>query len=361
MNSNVNARVLTLSPYKPGKTIAQLEREYGVSNVIKLASNENPRGASPRVCNAISKELDSLTRYPDPSGHNLKQALSRKLGVPEECITLGNGSNDVLELAARVAVSPGSKCVVDEHCFVVYPLAIAAAHGKMVSVKSRKWCHDLVRTSEVVDALTSIVYIANPNNPTGTYVTDSELRTFIESVPSTVWIVIDEAYFEYVGETDYPNGVEFSKEFPNVVVTRTFSKAYGLASLRVGYSVSSSYFAELLNRIRQPFNVNSVALAAAEAALDDTEYLDESVVINSEEMKFVQDSLREQELEYIRSVGNFITFDCGMDALPLYEKLLRKGIIVRPIANYGMPNHLRVTIGTHEENVRFIHALAAVL
>ncbi len=361
MNSNVNARVLTLSPYKPGKTIAQLEREYGVSNVIKLASNENPRGASPRVCNAISKELNSLTRYPDPSGHNLKQALSRKLGVPEECITLGNGSNDVLELAARVAVSPGSKCVVDEHCFVVYPLAIAAAHGKMVSVKSRKWCHDLVRTSEVVDALTSIVYIANPNNPTGTYVTDSGLRTFIESVPSTVWIVIDEAYFEYVGETDYPNGVEFSKEFPNVVVTRTFSKAYGLASLRVGYSVSSSYFAELLNRIRQPFNVNSVALAAAEAALDDTEYLDESVVINSEEMKFVQDSLREQELEYIRSVGNFITFDCGMDALPLYEKLLRKGIIVRPIANYGMPNHLRVTIGTHEENVRFVQALAAVL
>ena len=361
MNSNVNARVLTLSPYKPGKTIAQLEREYGVSNVIKLASNENPRGASPRVCNAISKELNSLTRYPDPSGHNLKQALSRKLGVPEECITLGNGSNDVLELAARVAVSPGSKCVVDEHCFVVYPLAIAAAHGKMVNVKSRKWCHDLVRTSEVVDALTSIVYIANPNNPTGTYVTDSGLRTFIESVPSTVWIVIDEAYFEYVGETDYPNGVEFSKEFPNVVVTRTFSKAYGLASLRVGYSVSSSYFAELLNRIRQPFNVNSVALAAAEAALDDTEYLDESVVINSEEMKFVQDSLREQELEYIRSVGNFITFDCGMDALPLYEKLLRKGIIVRPIANYGMPNHLRVTIGTHEENVRFVQALAAVL
>lgn len=361
MKSTVNARVLTLSPYKPGKTIAQLEREYGVSNVIKLASNENPRGASPRVCDAISKELDSLTRYPDPFGRNLKQALSRKLGVSEECITLGNGSNDVLELAARVAVSPGSKCVVDEHCFVVYPMAIAAAHGKLVTVKSREWCHDLVRTSEVVDAQTSIVYIANPNNPTGTYVTDSELRAFIESVPSTVWIVIDEAYFEYVGETDYPNGVEISKEFPNVVVTRTFSKAYGLASLRVGYSVSSSYFAELLNRIRQPFNVNSVALAAAEAALGDTEYLDESVAMNSEEMTFVQDCLREQKLEYIRSVGNFITFDCGMDALSPYEKLLRQGIIVRPIANYGMPNHLRVTIGTHEENVRFVHALSRVL
>lgn len=361
MNLNVNARVLTLSPYKPGKTIAQLEREYGVTNAIKLTSNENPRGASPRVHNAISKVLDTLTRYPDPSGRNLKQALSRKLGVSEECITLGNGSNDVLELAARVAVSPGSKCVVDEHCFEVYPMAIAAAHGRQVTVKSCKWSQDLVRTAEVVDANTSIVYIANPNNPTGTFVTDSELRAFIESVPSTVWIVIDEAYFEYVGETDYPNGVEISKEFPNVVATRTFSKAYGLASLRVGYSVSSSYFAELLNRIRQPFNVNSMALAAAEAALGDTAYLDESVAMNSEEMKFVQDCLREQGLEYIRSVGNFITFDCGMDALPIYEKLLRQGVIVRPIANYGMPNHLRVTIGTHEENVRFAQALSRVL
>lgn len=361
MNSNVNARVLTLSPYRPGKTIAQLEREYGVANAVKLTSNENPRGASPRVRDAMSKELDTLTRYPDPSGHNLKQALSQKLGVSTECITLGNGSNDVLELAARVAVSPGSKCVVDEHCFEVYPMAIAAAHGEQVTVESREWCQDLVRTAEVVDANTSIVFIANPNNPTGTYVTDSELRAFVESVPSSVWIVVDEAYFEYVGEADYPNGVELSKDYSNVVVTRTFSKAYGLASLRVGYSVSSSYFAELLNRIRQPFNVNSMALAAAEAALNDTAYLDESVAMNSEEMRFLQDCLSEQGLEYIRSVGNFITFDCGRDALPLYEELLRQGIIVRPIANYGMPNHLRVTIGTHEENERFAKALSAVL
>lgn len=361
MTSNVNARVLTLSPYRPGKTIDQLEREFGVTNAVKLTSNENPRGASPRVCSAISNQLNSLTRYPDPSGHNLKQALSRRLDVSTDCITLGNGSNDVLELAARVAVSPGSKCVVDEHCFEVYPMAIAAAHGEQVTVKSRNWCQDLLRTVDVVDASTSIVYIANPNNPTGTYVTDSELRDFVEAVPSNVWIVIDEAYFEYVGEADYPDGVELGKKYPNVVVTRTFSKAYGLASLRVGYSVSSSYFAELLNRIRQPFNVNSMALAAAEAALGDTEYLDESVAMNSEEMRFVQGRLRKQGVEYIRSVGNFITFDCGMDALPLYEKLLRQGIIVRPIANYGMPNHLRVTIGTHEENERFAHALATVL
>ena len=361
MNSNVNARVLTLSPYRPGKTIAELEREYGATNVIKLTSNENPRGASPRVRDAICGELDTLTRYPDPAGRNLKKILSRKLGVSTDCITLGNGSNDVLELAARVAVSPGSKCVVDEHCFEVYPMAIAAAHGKLVSVESRDWSQDLVRTAEIVDANTSIVYIANPNNPTGTYVNASELRTFVESIPSSVWIVIDEAYFEYVSESDYPNGVELCREFENVVVTRTFSKAYGLASLRVGYSVSSSYFAELLNRIRQPFNVNSMALAAAEAALGDTAYLDESVAMNTKEMKFLQDVLHEQGLEYIHSVGNFITFDCTKEALPLYEKLLRKGIIVRPIANYGMPNHLRVTVGTHEENERFAEALATAM
>lgn len=361
MTSNVNARVLTLSPYRPGKTTDQLEREFGVKNAVKLTSNENPRGASPKVRSAIAKELDTLTRYPDPSGHNLKQALSRKLNVSTECITLGNGSNDVLELAARVAVSPGSDCVVDEHCFEVYPMAIAAAHGNLVSVASREWSQDLVQTAELVDETTSIVYIANPNNPTGTYVTDSELRAFVQSIPSTVWIVIDEAYFEYVSECDYPDGVELSKEFPNIVVTRTFSKAYGLAALRIGYSVSSSYFAELLNRIRQPFNVNSMALAAAEAALSDVKYLEESIAMNSKEMRYMVDILGELGLEYISSVGNFITFDCGMEALGLYEKLLSQGIIVRPISNYGMPNHLRVTIGTHEENERFAHALTTVL
>ena len=361
MTPHVNARVLTLSPYRPGKTIDQLEREYGVTNAIKLTSNENPRGASPRVSRAISRELNSLTRYPDPSGHNLKQALSRKLDVSTECITLGNGSNDVLELAARVAVSPGSNCVVDEHCFEVYPMAIAAAHGKLVSVASRDWSQDLVQTADVVDETTSIVYIANPNNPTGTYVTDSELRAFLEEVPSSVWVVIDEAYFEYVSESDYPNGVELCKEFPNTVVTRTFSKAYGLASLRVGYSVSSSYFAELLNRIRQPFNVNSMALAAAEAALGDSAYLKESVAMNSDELRYIEGCLSELGFEYIPSVGNFITFDCKREAVPLYEKLLRQGIIVRPIANYGMPNHLRVTIGTHEENERFAEALATAM
>ncbi|MCY3885779.1 MAG: histidinol-phosphate transaminase [Gammaproteobacteria bacterium] len=358
MNSNVNTRVLTLSPYLPGKTIAELLREYGIHNSIKLSSNENPRGASPQVLGAIAKEFDTLTRYPDPTGRGLKQALSQKLGVSSDCITLGNGSNDVLELAARVAVSPGSSCVVDEHCFEVYPMAIAAAHGKLVSVESRNWRQDLARTAEVVDEATSIVYIANPNNPTGTYVTGYELKSFIESVPPFVWIVIDEAYFEYVNEADYPNGVEFCRQHPNLIITRTFSKAYGLASMRVGYSVSSSYFAELLNRIRQPFNVNSMALAAAQAALKDDAYLAESVAMNSEEMTYVMDCLSEQGFEYIPSVANFVTFDCGVDSSSLYDSLLRQGVIVRPISNYGMPNHLRVTIGTHEENVRFAEALA---
>lgn len=360
MTAAVNERVLGLSPYTPGKAMEELERELGIANSIKLASNENPRGPSSTVRAALQESIESISRYPDAAGFGLKRLLAQQLDVSTDQITLGNGSNDVLELAARVAMSPGTKGIVGEHCFVVYPLAIAGAHGQMVVVPSIEWRDDLSKIAEVVDGETRIIYLANPNNPTGTYFTDLEIRTLLDEVPSNVWVVIDEAYFEYVSEDDYPNGVDLAKEYPNVIATRTFSKAYGLASLRVGYCVSSSYFADLLNRIRQPFNVNSMALAAAEAAIQDTDYLTESVQMNSAGMSYLETSLRELGYQFIPSVANFITFDCGEDATSTYDRLLRLGVIVRPIASYDMPNHLRVTIGTHAENARFIEALESI-
>ncbi len=360
MTATVNERVLELSPYTPGKAVEELERELGVADSIKLASNENPRGPSSTVRAALEGAIEAVSRYPDAAGFRLKQLLAQQLDVSADQITLGNGSNDVLELAARVAMSPGTKGIVGEHCFVVYPLAIAAAHGQMVVVPSIDWRDDLFRIAEVVDGDTRIIFLANPNNPTGTYFSELELRRLLDAVPSEVWVVIDEAYFEYVSEDDYPNGVELVREYPNVIATRTFSKAYGLASLRVGYCVSSSYFADLLNRIRQPFNVNSMALAAAEAALQDIDYLTESVQLNAAGMNYLENSLLELGYEFIPSVANFLTFDCGEDATSTYNRLLRLGVIVRPIASYEMPNHLRVTIGTHAENARFIEALASI-
>ena len=360
MKPAINTRVLDLAPYIPGKSVDVLMRELGIQDAIKLASNENPRGPSSKVLEAISKTTSSLSRYPDPDGFHLKAQIAERLEIQSDHITLGNGSNDILELAARVAMSPGSEGIVDEYCFVVYPLAIAGAHGHVRVVPSNNWAHDLDRMIDAITEDTRIVFLANPNNPTGTYFTDSELSSFLDQIPSYVWVVIDEAYFEYVSAPDYPNGLKYVKEYENVIVTRTFSKAYGLAGLRIGYSISSTYCADLLNRVRQPFNANSIALAAAEAALLDENYLSESIQMNREEMRFLEDSFRKLGYEFIPSLGNFVCIDTGGDASTLNQALLEKGVIVRPVANYKMPNHLRVTVGTHDENTRFIDALGQI-
>lgn len=359
--ANINARVAGMTPYQPGKPIEELARELGVADIVKLASNENPRGPGPAVRAALELAAADLSRYPDGSGYRLKAALSEHLGVPAEQITLGNGSNDVLELAARVAVSPGTEGIVDEHAFVVYPLAVAAAHGTLVTVPSRRFRHDLdAMRSRITDA-TRIVFIANPNNPTGTWVTGAELTAFLDAVPRSVWVVLDEAYWEYVSEPDYPDGIGLLARFPNLIVTRTFSKIHGLAGLRVGYSVSAPGFADLMNRIRQPFNTSSLALAAAAAALGDREFVATSRALNDAGMRQLADGLDALAVERIPSIGNFVTFDCGREAMPVYEALLRRGVIVRPVANYGMPRHLRVSVGLPEENERFLHALRDVL
>ena len=355
--TNVNPRVAGLTPYQPGKPIEELTRELGIPDVVKLASNENPRGPGPAVRAALERAASDLSRYPDGSGYRLKAALSDRLGVPAERITLGNGSNDVLELAARVAISPGTEGVVDEHAFVVYPLAVTAAQGTLVTVPSRNWGHDLGAMRERVTGATRIVFIANPNNPTGTWVGESELRAFLEAIPRSVWVVLDEAYHEYVSQPGHPDGIRLLARHPNLIVTRTFSKIHGLAGLRIGYSVSAAEFADLMNRIRQPFNTSSLALAAAEAALADSDFVATSKSMNDAGMRQLTGGLDALGIERIPSIGNFVTFDCGREALPVYEALLHRGVIVRPVANYGMPRHLRVSIGLAEENERFLHAL----
>ena len=350
-----------LSPYQPGKPIEELEREYGVRNAIKLASNENPLGPSPKALAAARAALADIQRYPDGNGFVLKAALARHLGVDVAQLTLGNGSNDVLEFAARGFATPEHEIVFSAHAFAVYPIATQAVGARAVITPARDWGHDLAAMRAAVNGRTRVVFVANPNNPTGTWMPAKELEAFILDLPDHVIAVIDEAYFEYVEEAVYASMLPLVQRCPNLIVMRTFSKAYGLAGLRVGYAVSSPALADVLNRVRQPFNVNSVALAAAAAALDDPEHVRQAAALNRAGMQRVTAGVAALGLTTIPSVANFVCIDVGRPALPVYEALLRQGVIVRPVANYGMPNHLRVTIGLPQENERFLQALETVL
>ncbi|TAA48029.1 MULTISPECIES: histidinol-phosphate transaminase [Corallincola] len=356
-----NAGIRGLHPYQAGKPVSELERELGISNVVKLASNENPLGISDKVKQALVSEFTELSRYPDANGFYLKEKLASRLGVESAQITLGNGSNDVLELIARTFVSAEHEVMFAEHAFVVYPLVTQAIGAKPCVVPAKAYGHDLDAMAAAISDKTKMIFIANPNNPTGTFLSKECLKAFIAAVPKDVIVVLDEAYDEYVDASDRANSVEWLNDYPNLVVTRTFSKAYGLAGLRVGYSVSSADMAGLLNRLRQPFNVNSLALKAAEVALDDNEFLHESVSVNRQGMTQLTDFFRQQQINFIPSWGNFVTFDTGRNGTDVYDALLHQGVIVRPIGGYGLPNHLRVSIGTSEENNRFIDALTSVL
>ncbi len=353
--------VQAIEPYQPGKPLSELAREYGIEDAIKLASNENPIGPSPRALAAAQAALGDIARYPDGGGFSLKRALSDKLGVAPEQITLGNGSNDVLEFVARAFASSGDEVIYAQHAFAVYELVTRAVGARPVVVPARNWGHDLAGMQRAITPRTRLVFIANPNNPTGTWLSRDELEAFVQQVPSHALVVVDEAYFEYVEEPAYPDAVRWIARYPNVVVTRTFSKAYGLAGLRVGYGVSTREVADYLNRVRQPFNVNSVGAAAAEAALADEEHLQRSIAMNRDGLRQLIEGLKRLKLPFIPSVANFITIDIGRPANAAYESLLRKGVIVRPVASYGMPNHLRVTVGLPAENERFLVALRAVL
>ena len=353
--------ISSLNPYIPGKPISELERELGISHSVKLASNENPLGPSKHAKAVIHGQLEELSLYPDGSGFALCNALAEHHSVDSACITLGNGSNDVLDMIARVFLSPGKEAVFSEYAFAVYPIVTQAVGATARIASAVDYGHDLDAMRELINDNTRVIFIANPNNPTGTWLSSSAIKSFLDDVPSNVIVVMDEAYFEYVQEGDYPDSTQWLADFDNLVVTRTFSKAYGLAALRVGYSLSHPDVANLLNRVRQPFNVNTLAQSAALASLGDNDHIDESVRTNLRGMQQFEEAFSKMGLEWIPSVGNFITVDLKQKAAPVDKKLLRQGVITRPVANYGLPDHLRITIGLSEQNERCINALKEAL
>lgn len=364
---SASSGILNLQPYVPGKPVSELEREYGVHNAIKLASNENPLGPSPLAVEAARGALQGCERYPDGNGFALKQALAEKLSVPSRWLSLGNGSNEILELIARVFLMQGANAVFSEHAFAVYPIVTQAvsAEARIAAANSpdhaMPYGHDLEALAQLVDVNTRVVFIANPNNPTGTWLASVELEAFIRQLPAHVVVVVDEAYFEYVREEEYPDTLKWVERYANLVVTRTFSKIYGLAGLRIGYAVSQTTITELLNRARQPFNVNSIALAAAQAALQDDEHVERSVRVNREGMQQLMSACERLGLGYLPSVANFLCVHTRKPGTEVYAALLPEGIILRPVDNYGLPEYLRITIGSGEENRRVIEALEKVL
>lgn len=353
--------VQQLIPYKAGKPIEELERELGLTRIIKLASNENPLGPGEKALAAIQAALTELALYPDGSGFNLKQALARKYALDVGQITLGNGSNDILELVARAFLTPGLEAIFSQHAFAVYPIVTQAAGATAVVVPALNYGHDLDAMLRSVTEKTRLVFIANPNNPTGTLLNQASLDSFIDALPTSCVCVLDEAYFEFVSGAEAINSIDWLKKYPNLLITRTFSKAYGLAGLRVGYGLSSPQIADILNRVRQPFNNNALALAAAEAALLDDEHLRQTLAVNALGMQQLIEGFKNLGLEWIPSAGNFVLVDLKQPGQPVYEALLRKGVIVRPVGNYELPNHLRISIGTQTENQLFLQALTAVL
>ena len=360
------AYVRAIAPYQPGKPISELAREFGLDEraIVKLASNENPRGISPKALAAVKAALPELGRYPD--GYDLTRALSDRLGVAMQQIVLGNGSNDVLEFAGMAFLAPGCSAVYSQHAFAVYPLATQARGAESIVVPAKNFGHDLEAMLAAIRPGTHVVFIANPNNPTGTMLTAAELGSFLERAPKNVIVVVDEAYNEYLDPALRCPSIAWIGRFPNLIVTRTFSKVYGLAGLRVGYAVCHAEVAALLNRVRQPFNVNNLAIVAAVAALADDEFVRASYELNVAGMAQLTGGCKRLGLAWIPSYGNFVTVEIprkggASQAGAVFQKLLRLGVIVRPLAGYAMPDHLRVTIGLAAENARFLEALEAVL
>jgi len=360
-------QIKQLHPYSPGKPIEELERELGISNAIKLASNENPLGCSPQARSVLAQASEHIELYPDANAYYLKQKLGQKLAVNENQITIGNGSNDVLDLIARSFLDANAEAVFSQYAFMVYGMVTQAcgASARIAPAlgpdSESPYGHDLDAMAGLISDKTRVVFIANPNNPTGTWLCSDELQAFVENVPGHIAIVIDEAYFEYVDLDQYPDTLGWLERFPNLIVTRTFSKIYGLAGLRVGYSVSSAELCDLFNRVRQPFNGNSLGLAAACAALDDDAFVEQSRNSNAQGLRSMRQWFDARNVEYIPSAGNFLTVSFGESSAQIYQELLQRGIIVRPVANYGMPEFLRISVGTEPQLQALYQALDDLL
>ena len=357
----INRGIDDLSPYEPGKPIEDLERELGIENAIKLASNENPMGPSPKIFDSIENVLKETHRYPDGNATRLKSTIARKFNVTDNQVTIGNGSNDIIEFVARIFLSRNDSAIYSEHAFAVYPLVVKAVGAKGIEVPAKNFSHDLDLMLESIEESTKLIFIANPNNPTGSFIEYDELIKFLEKVPEHIIVLLDQAYFDYSSfETKDMEFDDLSK-FPNLIMSRSFSKAYGLAGFRVGFCVSSKEIADYLNRGRQPFNANSLALFAAEKALEDQDFIDKCLQLNLEQKELLYKELDSLGYKCLPSRANFISFDCKQDSSEAFNKLLMEGVIVRSLAVYKMPNYLRVSVGLPEENLSFLEKIKLTL
>ena len=357
----VNRGIDDLSPYEPGKPIEDLERELGIENAIKLASNENPMGPSPKIFDSIEDVLKETHRYPDGNATRLKSTIARKFNVTDNQVTIGNGSNDIIEFVARVFLSRNDSAIYSEHAFAVYPLVVKAVGAKGIEVPAKNFSHDLDLILESIEESTKLIFIANPNNPTGSFIEYDELIKFLEKVPKHIIVLLDQAYFDYSSFETKDMEFDDIRKFPNLIMSRSFSKAYGLAGFRVGFCVSSKEIADYLNRVRQPFNANSLALFAAEKALEDQDFIDKCLQLNLEQKELLYKELDSLGYECLPSRANFISFDCKQDSSEAFNKLLMEGVIVRSLAVYKMPNYLRVSVGLPEENLSFLEKIKLTL
>ena len=352
--------IRSLIPYEPGTPIEEVEREHGIANSVKLASNENPLGPSPKALAALRDKLGQLNLYPDGDCFYLKQGLARKLGVAPENLIFGNGSNEIIELAARTFLRPGDEAVMAEQAFVVYQLIVQAVGAQSRAVPLKNFTHDLQALAEAVSPRTRIIFLANPNNPTGTIYRRDDWDRFLEKISPDALLIVDEAYFEYVREDAYPDSLRYHAQGRPILTLRTFSKLYGLAGLRIGYGVGSPELIALMQRVRQPFNVNAPAQWAALAALDDVEHVERSLQANREGIDYLEKQFSRLGLEFVPSQANFILVRVGRGQ-QVFQQLLKQGVIVRPTGGYRFPEHVRVTVGTMEENKKFIGALERII
>ena len=358
---NLNQGILGLNPYEPGLPLEHTQKKLGLEKMIKLASNENPLGPSPKALDLLKGQLNSfssdLNRYPDGNAYDLKEAISKKYSVDMNQITIGNGSNDLIEFVSRCFLGEGKKAIYSQHGFAIYPLAIKSTGAVPIKSKAKNWGHDLELMKDLVDDKTKLIFIASPNNPTGTAKTLQEIKDFLNNLPEDILVFLDQAYFEYIEGTEFDIPFSLIDDYPNLVISRSFSKAHGLAALRLGFCISNPELSDYLNRVRQPFNANSLALDLGKIALSDQEHIDKSVKINSSGMDRVKTAFDSFNYSYIESWGNFISFDAKQDSDEAFQYFLKKGVILRSLKVYEMPQHLRVSIGTEEEMDFFLKVL----
>lgn len=356
-----NSHIQSLTPYQPGKPIEELERELGIASAIKLASNENPLGPSPVAIAAAQQALHNVHIYPDGGCFALKNALAEFWNVEPTQLTIGNGSENILEIIGKAYLGKDDEAVMSQYAFLTIPIVVKSCAAQMITVPAKDFGHDIDQILAAVTTKTRIVFIVNPNNPTGTYSNKQQVQKLLDGLAPSVLVVMDEAYFEFMDKDDYPDTVKLLKQYPNLIISRTFSKAYGLAGLRVGYAISSAAIADMLNRARLPFNINSIAAIAATAALSDQNHVSKTLELNKKGMAQFEQGLNELGLSFIPSCGNFITVNVERAGKEVYQQLLHLGVIVRPLDAYGLSNYLRLSIGTLEQNARLLQAMAQVL